>query len=333
MTDDEKERRAAEIAAHLKERFGWTVREASAIDKGWLNVKWKMITDQGPLFVKDYHPDRYKLNSRPERRSQIEKTLQLQQGLSGAGIPCPGVYAYKGRFIQETPSGLFYAVLDWVNGSSAQAGCIQTAQMYELGVAVGRMHRWLGAVPPLSKPAWLPDKDAYRKEWQSNWEQAKAAGDTVAQDWLRRSQAAVNAMDFRIFDSIQPGWLHWDLWVDNILLHEQGVAGIVDFDRMTMAYQEIDVARAILSGALQNGRLKTEIVRAFMDGYREHSDSPPGMLVRAMHMIYLIESIWWLRTEVRKESELRGLLGRFVEEMHWIENHFAALPDLLGSLE
>ncbi|MBW7461147.1 aminoglycoside phosphotransferase family protein, partial [Paenibacillus sepulcri] len=129
MTQDVEENWAAEIAVHLKNRFGLSVREAAPIDKGWLNVKWKMITDQGPVFVKYYHPERYKLHARPERRSAIEKTLQLQNGLSAAGIPCPGVYLFNGQFIQETPSGLFYTVLDWVDGYTAQAGCLNAAQM------------------------------------------------------------------------------------------------------------------------------------------------------------------------------------------------------------
>lgn len=201
--------------------------------------------------------------------------------------------------------------------------------LFELGTATGRMHKWLRSVPALDKPAWEPNKEIYSREWQSNWNKAQEADDQTVMEWLKRSQAIVKSTDFRMFDSCRAGWLHWDLWVDNILLHEQGVAGIVDFDRMTMAYQEIDVARAILSGALQDGQMRIEAIRSFMDGYRGHSDMPPGRLTRAMRMLYLVESIWWLRTEVRAESELRGLLGRFVQEMHWIEDNWTNLQDQL----
>ncbi|WP_179232690.1 phosphotransferase enzyme family protein [Paenibacillus rigui] len=332
MTEDVKERWAAEIAAHLKERFGFSVMEVASVDNGWLNVKWKMVTDRGIIFVKYYHPDRYKLNSNPERRRSIERTLQLQHGLCLAGIPCPDVYLGEGYFIQETPSGLLYTVQDWIDGSTGQAGSLNAAQMYELGAATGRMHKWLRSVPPLSQSAWKPDRGAYLREWKGNWEKAEAAGDGTVMEWLRRSHAIVESTDFRMFESFQTGWLHWDLWVDNILLHEQGLAGIVDFDRMSMAYQEIDLVRALLSGALQGGQVKVEIARALVEGYREHVAVPRDKLAKAMKMLYLIESIWWLRTEVRMESELRGLLGRFVEEMHWIEHHWVELPDLLESL-
>jgi homoserine kinase type II len=332
MTKELKERWAEEIAANFKLRSGLSVREVESIDEGWLNVKWKMVTDQGPLFVKYYHPERYKIHTNPEKRRVIEKTLQLQQGLNAAGIPCPNVYHYNGKFIQETPSGLFYTVLEWVDGHTAQAGCLNAAQMFELGVATGRMHKWLRFVPALDKPAWMPDREAYLQEWQSNWKKAQEAGDTIVMEWLRRSEAIVKTLDFSMFEHSATGWLHWDLWVDNILLNRQGLAGIVDFDRMTMAYQEIDVARAVLSGSLRSGQLRMDTAQAFMDGYRGHMEVSKGMLSRAMHMLYLIESIWWLRTEIRMESELRGLLGRFVTEMHWIEDNWATLPEQLDSI-
>ncbi|TBL68323.1 phosphotransferase enzyme family protein [Paenibacillus thalictri] len=332
MTDELVECWTSEIVLHIKERFGLSVRELAPIDMGWLNLKWKMETDHGPLFVKYYHPDRYKLHVRPERRKAVERTLQLQHELSKAEIPCPSVYSYNGQYIQETPSGLFYAVLDWVDGYTAQAGTLKTAQMFELGAATGKMHKWLQNVPLLDKPAWRPLKDVYLQEWQANWNKAQEVGDHIVMSWLDRSHSIVESMDFGIFESCQPGWLHWDLWVDNILLNEQGLSGIVDFDRMAVVYQEVDVARAVLTGALRDGQIQIEATRALMDGYRGYSGASNGALSRAMKMLYLIESIWWLRTEVREKSELRGLLGRFVEEMHWIENNWATLSEQLDAI-
>ncbi|AEI40822.1 phosphotransferase enzyme family protein [Paenibacillus mucilaginosus] len=332
MTSERIDHSEGEIAEALGQRFGWTVREMRPIDQGWLNHKWKMNTDQGPLFVKCYHPDRYKLHSRPERRAAIERTLQLQDELSRSGAACPQVYRSGGPYLQETPSGLHYTVQEWTDGYTAQAGELNAAQMFGLGEEAGRMHRWLQSVPPLDKPAWKPDKAGYLAQWQRNWEQANQAGDEIVLEWLSRSRTVVESLDFSLFDSSREGWLHWDLWVDNIVLQEQGVAGIVDFDRMTMAYPEIDAARAVLSGSLRDGKLQTGTARAFLEGYRGQLQVQEGMLARAMYMLYLIESIWWLRTEVRLQSELRGVLGRFVEEMHWIEANWNALPELLGAV-
>ncbi|SFJ69326.1 Predicted kinase, aminoglycoside phosphotransferase (APT) family [Paenibacillus sp. UNC496MF] len=332
MSENENERLAQEIAGELKRRFGLTAQEAVTIDKGWLNVKWRMTTDRGPLFVKYYHPERYKLHANPERRKGIERNLRLQHGLSVAGIPCPGVYVHEGQCLQETPSGLHFAALDWVEGQTAEAGCMNAAQLSALGAAVGRMHRRLNAGAPAAVPVWTPDKAAYRREWQRNWDAAEAAGDGTVLSWLERSRTIVDALDFGLFAPSRTGWLHWDLWVDNLVLHARGVAGIVDFDRMDVAYPEIDVARALLSGTLRDGRIREEEARAFLDGYRAHAEAPRGMLSRAMRLLYVIESGWWLRTEVRRDGELRGLLARFVEEMHWLEANWDTLADQLDPL-
>ncbi|MFX7329454.1 hypothetical protein ABTI69_21925, partial [Acinetobacter baumannii] len=63
--------------------------------------------------------------------------------------------------------------------------------------------------------------------------------------------------------------------------------------------------------------------------YRKHAAASGELLVRAIRMLYLIESIWWLRAEVRVESELRELLARFLRELRWIEEHWRELPGLL----
>ncbi|WP_214627650.1 phosphotransferase [Paenibacillus agaridevorans] len=319
-----------ELAALLDIEFGIRFIRATPIDKGWLNVKWKIDTDQGPLFAKYYHPDRYKLHARPDRKAAIERTLELQNGLHAASVACPRVRTPDDRHLMVTPSGMHVAFMDWVEGETVQAGSMNDNQLNSLGQSTGRMHAWLSHVPPLSKPAWEPDRAAYLKDWEGNRNTAAAAGDEIVLDWLDRSRAIVEAADFGEFAASRQGWLHWDLWVDNILLSDRKVAGIVDFDRMTMAYPEIDVARAILSGALQeDGGLRIDGVRAFMDGYREHAAASGELLVRAIRMLYLIESIWWLRTEVRVESELRELLARFLRELRWIEGHWRELPGLL----
>ncbi|MBM7568588.1 phosphotransferase enzyme family protein [Paenibacillus sacheonensis] len=319
---------ARKIAVDLKTRFGRSVSEAAPIDKGWLNVKWKMATDQGPAFVKHYHPDRYKLHASPERRSAIERSLQLQHRLSLAGIPCPKVSHDGASFMQQTPSGLFYAVHDWVEGQTAEAGHLNDAQMFALGEATGRMHRWLRAEAPTGQLSWRPDKAAYGREWQINWNKAEESADHTVMEWLRRSRATIESLDFARFEQCKAGWLHWDLWVDNIVLHARGVAGIVDFDRMAFAYPEIDIARAVLSGALRDGHMRLFEAQAFMDGYRGHAEAPRGILSRSLRLLYVIESGWWLRTEVRRDSELTGLLARFVEEMHWLEDHWDSLEEL-----
>ncbi len=317
-----------EIVSDMHERFGRSVTDTYRLNRGWLNVKWRMVTDQGPVFVKFYHPDRYKLHV-PEKRKKIELTLSLQQRLHESGLSCPEVYASAERvFMQETPAGHHYAVLSWVEGNVPVPGRMSDSHMVDLGKTTGHMHQLLQQVP-LAKQAWKPDQAACLKELQANLEQAIQSNNLRLTALLEKAIRNIQTLDFERFSECRVGWLHWDLWADNLLLDAERIAAIVDFDRMDVAYPEIDIARAVLSGAWELGGIRLDTVHAFLHGYREHAEAPKGLLLRAIHMLYLIESVWWLRTEIYEET---GVPARFLQEMEWLTEQWDRLPDLIGHL-
>ncbi|MBD2847663.1 phosphotransferase [Paenibacillus sp. IB182496] len=322
------------LIADIRTRFGRVVTDVRVLPQGWLNVKWRMDSAEGPMFVKSYHPERYKLHAKPDRRRAIARTLELQHGLHAAGVPCPGVYRHREAYLHETPCGMIYNAMDWTEGQSVVAGSMSEAQCRSLGAATGRMHRWLRSRALPNKPVWTPDPSAYWLGWTANREAAERAGDELALQWIERSGRIVSSLDFACFEDCPSGWLHWDLWADNLLVDGDRLSGIVDFDRMAAAYPEIDVARALLSVGLQDGGLRANAARAFLAAYRATAgpDAPRLVVSRALRLLYVIESLWWLRTEVRREGELRSLLRRFVDELHWIEDNWEAIPDQVDGL-
>ncbi|MBP1967864.1 phosphotransferase enzyme family protein [Paenibacillus aceris] len=312
-----------EIVSDIEANFGIKVTNAHLLHKGWLNVKWRLTTVGGFIFVKFYHPDRYKLHL-TEKRKKIEMTLYVQQQLFKSGLSCPEVYDLDGRFIQETRKGHRYAVMGWVEGSVPETGSISLCHMYDLGQTTGRMHQLLRDIP-LARPAWEPDQKACLKALQANLEQARNARNLPLIDLLDKAIMNVQWLDFDVFAESPIGWLHWDLWADNLLLHENGAVTIVDFDRMDVAYPEIDIARAVLSGAWESERFRLDAADSFLKGYREHAALPEGTFLRAVQMLYLIESIWWLRTEIHEDS---GVPARFFRELEWLTQQWERLPEI-----
>lgn len=46
------------IFKSIEENFDLKIRSGRQIHRGWRNLKWKIETDEGSLFVKQYHPER-----------------------------------------------------------------------------------------------------------------------------------------------------------------------------------------------------------------------------------------------------------------------------------
>ena len=62
------------IVRDLQPAFGLTFTEAVPVSGGWLNQKWRISTDRGPLLVKQYSLRRY----RPDKLERIEEALRRQ---------------------------------------------------------------------------------------------------------------------------------------------------------------------------------------------------------------------------------------------------------------
>ncbi|RED86502.1 phosphotransferase [Cohnella phaseoli] len=313
-----------EIAEELKLYYGLIVKNAEANDFGFANLKWKIDTDAGIFFVKQYNSERYT----DELLSHVEVALGLQDRLNKeAGIPCPTILPHKGSYIQRTSSGERFMLTEFCHGHMVGPGEVNKDQMYHLGQVTGRMHRWLNEHAPLSLHLhWVPaSKEKMLTQWLTNWHQAHSAGSDKYIAALELQRKIAEKIDLEMFQSCEEGWVHWDLFVDNILFHSNYVSAILDFDRMHFIYPEFDISRAILSGTILNNKINLESAKAFINGYRESAPLPVLKLVRSIKLTWWKESAW-----LNIKSEEFRTLRRFAEELMWVGSHWSMLEDIFN---
>ncbi len=125
------------------------------------------------------------------------------------------------------------------------------------------------------------------------------------------------------------GWAHRDLWVDNLLFEQDRLSAILDFDRLNYDYPELDVARAILSCSLLKDDFQAGNARAFLSGYRTECEFPVGKFVRALRMLWYMESPWWITKTMDQHSVPPA---RFAEEMLWLAKSHLELGEMVGDL-
>ncbi|WP_028552798.1 phosphotransferase enzyme family protein [Paenibacillus sp. UNC451MF] len=317
-----------EIFAHLEQELKVKIRSYSAVHMGFRNWKWIVITQSGKLFVKCYHPKRYPLTD-VKCRLTIARSLSIQQIVHEQAKVCPAILSQDGKFIFESNSGYFYVVMEHYEGTTpAGAGRLDPEMMFRFGQAAGRMHSVLSRHPGEGEP-WTPTLETMQEKWKMQFERAAdlPASKTRLKRVLERQGQLLSQLDLSIFHHLEPGWAHWDLWVDNMLVGADGDVCFVDFDTIQFGYQEIDVARAILSAALHEGQLRLGPTAAFLRGYREERPFPLGRLSLSLKLLWCREAHWWLKTEMDAFS---APPKRFAEEMIWLMEHWDYLDGWFG---
>ncbi|CAG7637539.1 Homoserine kinase [Paenibacillus solanacearum] len=330
VTDDPAVR--ASVFAHAARTLDVRIAGYTPNFLGLHNRKWTVHTDAGDLFLKCYHPKRYSLID-AARYEKIERSLKAQHDLHNNGVPCPAVKAAAdGKPVHLTPEGHFYVAMQCAAGRTAKAGTVDPLRMYRLGQATGLMHRQLDRSLPRAgtgaeaSRGWWPSLAAMQAEWRSNMEAAQRlpALDARLLAAMEKQGRILSGIDLSVFDGLKPGWAHWDYWVDNILFDEDQVTGLIDFDTVTFGYPEIDVARVLLSAALDTeaGELRTYAAEAFLDGYREHRIFPYNRLTLAFQLLWCREAHWWLQGAVQfKDAPPK----RFSQELIWLTEQWETL--------
>jgi homoserine kinase type II len=324
------ESKLQEIVDTIERHFGLRVLSADPMERGWLNRKWKLATDDGERFAKQYHPERYRLHEPEKLRTALLRQMELKE----AGLPCPKLFGVAGEPILITPSGVRFVVTDFCPGVVVEPGGANGNQMRSLGRVAGMMHGLLnGEVPGSNSPArphWEPESPERMIEmWRRNWEaseQGKRGPDGFAAA-LDRQKNLIERLDVGQFAGCAVGWAHWDLWADNVLFAGDEVSAVLDFDRMRVLYPELDVARAVMSFALnaEASVMNKSLVEAFLAGYRERCIYPPGTLARSLKLLWCLESLNWM---VHDMDQYSAPPARFARENIWLTMHWDELEEM-----
>lgn len=306
--------------------FGFNIIGFSRIEIGYMNLKWKIKTDKGDFFVKQYNKTRY-----PEPMIKgLETSLNHQSNLYSQGIPCPELYSHKGKYVINTLNGERFVLMGLCEGSNIKAGAANQDQMYSLGKIIGQMHKILNCnnTVPMSLHWDVCSKESMIANWQERWKEAISLGCNNTLSNLEIQREIIDKSDINMFSQCEKGWGHWDLFVDNILFKTNSIAAILDFDRMNYVYPEFDISRPILSCCIENGHLYLDRVSAFIEGYREHHKLSNQKLVRSIKLTWWKEAEWVRAVNVQNSSPLK----RFNEENIWIGDNWDDLESVFSDI-
>ncbi|OUB15403.1 homoserine kinase [Bacillus thuringiensis serovar yunnanensis] len=317
-----------ELKVECETLFEFKIRNAIPIHRGWLNLKWKLETDAGDFVLKQYNQERYKMYN----SDLLIQALQQQQRLHNNGVSCPKVLIYKNNVMHISKSDERFIVLEHKEGSLVSPGKVNQKEIHSLGQTIGYMHNLLndGSLIKGENPKFVPPtKEARLKYWEDKRREVEKLGKEHILPYIKLQQEVTQLVNTEQFHNSQRGWVHRDLWVDNFLFLNDKVSAILDFDRMDYDYVELDIGRVVISCALSDGVLNKSLVASFLEGYRNEVDFPVGNIVRAIQMLWYMESTWWIHANIDQHSVPPS---RFADEMNWIAENYGVLHNILADL-
>jgi homoserine kinase type II len=311
-----------------KRYFGFNVLEATPIKRGWLNLKWKITTDSGVYLIKQYNKERYQRYNHEKLLVAFAQQMQLHQ----RGLPCPKLYSYEGQYLLESDKGELFLLMEYCDGTVIPPGKLNVHQMYDLGRVTGNMHYLLddGTFRVKRTPEFIPPSREERlTHWESIWNHANDTKKLDLLPILETQYKVTETINLENFNLNETGWAHRDLWADNLLFKEEKVSAVLDFDRMKYDYPQLDVARAVISGALYDDNFDISLVIAFLEGYSEQRLFEKGFILSSLKMLWFMESTWWINSSMDQHS---GPPKRFTKEMIWLSENQKELEFMLGDI-
>ncbi|WP_047980158.1 phosphotransferase [Ornithinibacillus contaminans] len=314
----------ADLLTTAENVFGFTAIHAEPIQRGWLNLKWRLETDAGTFLLKQYNRERLKKYSIPD----LEQVFTKQNHLHTLEFPCPGILSVGANqhFIQSQGGELFI-VMDYCTGNNLPPGKLSREQCYALGHEAGKLHYQLRELPPKKRPVFTPPATSDRvRYWESVREEMRRESKAHLVPMIEKQVQLTKGLSLTDLDVAATGWSHRDLWVDNLLFTDNQLSAVLDFDRMNYDFPQLDVGRAIISSALADAELDMEKAKAFLEGYADYQVFGKGFLTKALKLLWYMESVWWLDLAM---DERKGPPKRFVQEMLWLSEHLMELEELV----
>ncbi len=156
-----------EIKETIERIFSIRVTEYEEINRGLLNLKWKVITNNGTLFIKQYSEERYPTS----KEKRLNTALLIQKSLSEEGIRCPHILTFNGKVILRTKQNIRFIITEYRDGNLIDAGKINCNQFYDLGIELGKIHSFVNNnIDEKTIPRWVvPSKEQLIAEWNENW--------------------------------------------------------------------------------------------------------------------------------------------------------------------
>jgi homoserine kinase type II len=244
---------AAEVTAIL-EAFGVGGYQAHhPIAAGTINTNVRVETAGGPLFLR--------INE-GKTRDDVELEADIVSWVAARGVPTPE----PRRTLSGAPfavwNGELASLFPWVAGRTLSRSELTPGHGAAAGRALGRLHLAGADHPDRRLGRYTPEEIDRRLAQVAALARPELAGAVATLLPELKALAAERRPD------LPSGIIHGDLFVDNVLFHEDGrLSALLDFEQASWGRLAYDVAVTVLAFGFGADDFRPDVTRAFLEAY------------------------------------------------------------------
>lgn len=242
------------VTSHISYFYGLEVKDIEMIKKGVTNDNYKINSGNESFVFKIYN---FKTNS------EVNEEVMLLSKLSEHNYPSPRLLSENtGVFVGEY-NGKPCIMYSFIGGVISDKW--SNSALFQIGTLLGQMHVLLAELKP-GKRRFTRDYEAMKKFARSGAKRFYDAHYDGADKLLNFVESELNSIS--IPDDLPLGYTHEDVKPENVLLINDNVVGILDFDLLYYGALLSDITTTIIWACFAKEEIDTERTETFISGYQ-----------------------------------------------------------------
>lgn len=243
------------IKIFIQEKYGLQILNINRCDSGVLNDNYLIKTDKGNYIFRVYNF---------KNKEQVKFETEILEFLKQKDFPSPELLVDKNKELISDFNGkpcLFYKFIE-----GEQLKNITPEMMGEIGESMGRLHNLSKDFQPsMKKPTWDPEE--LEKIAAENKDKMLNSGFPRAKELMDFTEIELAKYNFP--GDLPKGITHQDIKPENIIVENDKIAGIVDFDNSYIGAFLHDITTTIIWICFKDNKLDENLMKELLSGYEK----------------------------------------------------------------
>lgn len=317
----------------LKKNYSIDSKNMSSLTGGWLNEKFVITsTTEKKYVLKELSMKKFPANY----IKILINTIKIQNELSNQNILVPKLIINNSKKLVSTFSDkrLFY-LQEFVNGETKASTNITNEEVYSIGKNLALLH--------------LSLKKMNIKPFNSNFLKFKSIIDlnnvlihkkensdsSSSQLYIKQLNNCEKIIDdlkkTNFLEQQELQLIHGDFTLDNIILFNNEVKAIIDFELVRINSKLQDIGRCILSCSFDNGNFDILKFKNFLLGYSSVEGLTKSQIIDSLKIVWINEFDIWIQDKYFKNYN-PPKVENFIKEIMWIGNNWFDLEKIIGGM-